>query len=944
MGQDPEKKKYRVNLPKTSFPMKASLAVREPQRYKQWEEEGLEKRLWEQVRTRDKRFILHDGPPYANGHIHIGHALNKTMKDMIVKFRTMQGYCTTYVPGWDCHGLPIEAALLKEQGKQKDQVDQNEFRKQARAYAGKYVKLQKAEFQRLGIFGTWEDPYLTMNPQYQASIAGAFYELYNKGYVYRGEKPVFWSIGAETALAEAELEYQDKVSQAIYVSFPVPIAGLDTALLQEWGVSAGTPVSYLIWTTTPWTLPANVGVALNEHLEYGVYWVNNKQIFICAAVLAGRLKEKFGIESIERRAVYTGSEIVRRVPEYQHPFCPRKGRAILADYVSGEDGTGIVHIAPGHGEEDYFHGHLQNGLPILSPVDHKGRFTEDPGEDLKIQGVGVFEANPVIVRHLESKGYLHAVEQHSHSYPFCWRTKTPVIVRSTPQWFLKVDHENLRERILNIIEDSSQTEWFPDWGKNRIMGMMETRPDWCLSRQRLWGVPVPVAKHKTSGEVYCPPEFQQRVLEVFQKESADAWFKQPKEYFFPEGAEGLDDFELETDILDVWFDSGVSHQAVLEQGHALGFPTELYLEGSDQHRGWFQTSMITAVALRGMAPFKQVLTHGFVMDGEGRKMSKSMGNVVSPLDVMKESGADILRLWVSSCDTNNDVRVGPEILARMSEAYRKIRNTFRYLLGNINDFDPKVHSVPFDQMDEVDRWILSRLSQVAGEVVNCYNEYRFHRIYQLIYDFCISDLSSFYLDVLKDRLYCDHPDSPQRRSTQSALFRVAKSLCLLTAPILVYTSDEVWRTFDPGTSVHEALWDESLWGDCDTEAIERWATIRVVRRVSDLAVEKMRATEDVGSPLDCEVFVRSSDPELQEFLQANSEALKLGLIVSGVGFGEAECGAEMSEEDLTVRIRRASGRKCARCWKYTPEVGTLDNPELCQRCSDVERDLAISVA
>jgi isoleucyl-tRNA synthetase len=947
-----QKKKYRVNLPKTSFSMKASLSMREPERLKVWAQEGLEKRLEEKAQKFKKRFILHDGPPYANGHIHMGHALNKTLKDMVVRYKTHLAYQTHYVPGWDCHGLPIEHALLKEMGQEKEHVVQIDFRRKARAYAKKYVKIQAGEFQRLGISGLSREPYLTMNPQYQASIAKSFYELHEKGFIYRGEKPVYWSIGCETALAEAELEYQDKTSQAIFVSFPIPHT---EGLLKKWGVDPKTSMSFLIWTTTPWTLPANVGIALNAQLEYGMFQVDPRRVVIFATALQERLQKKLEWESIRAFKCVSGKELKEIIPQYQHPFIQREGQVILAGYVSSEEGTGIVHIAPGHGEDDYVYGHLQNGLEILSPVDHKGCFTEDFGEELQVKGENVFKANQKIIQHLKKQGFLWGVEDHQHSYPFCWRSKTPVIVRSTPQWFLKVDHEGLRDQLKKIIQDETQTRWIPEWGKKRILGMIESRPDWCLSRQRLWGVPIPVAFHKESGEPYLESSFQKQVLKTFETEGADAWFTHPKEFFFQGQKVDPNAYRLEQDILDVWFDSGVSHQAVLEKDPALGFPSDLYLEGSDQHRGWFQTSLITATALRKKAPFRQVLTHGFVVDGRGKKMSKSLGNVVSPQEVIKTYGADILRLWVSSCDTHQDIRLSPEIMKQMAEAYRKIRNTFRYLLGNISDFSWDEHHVSFKAMDSIDRWALSRLQEVVREVTGCYERYHFHRIYQLVYDYCITDLSSFYLDALKDRLYCDGAADPLRRSSQTVLFTITKALSQLLAPILIFTTDEVWRTFPLGSekSVHESLWDEGLWSYSDERALYDWSTIREIRAQSDVLIEKMRESKQVGSSLDCQIFLKGGTPELDKYLKERIRQLEMGLIVSHVTLGNStdryqESSCEVVWHDsqgraqkgqVNLQIVKATGQKCARCWRYREEVGALENPQLCERCFHVERSL-----
>ncbi len=768
----------------------------------------------------------------------------------------------------------------------------------------------------------------------------------------QGEKPIHWCFDCETALAEAELEYQDKTSTAIFVSF------------RSTETHGGAPVHFIIWTTTPWTLPANVGIALHPDLEYGLYQVNGKEVYIFATALEPKLKEKLGLQDLKCLKTLRGGEVKKLFPHYQHPFiAERKGDVILADYVSSTDGTGIVHIAPGHGQEDYVFGHIQNKLPVISPVNHKGLFTEDFGA-LPLKGTHVFKGNQPIIDHLKSSGHLKGSENHPHSYPHCWRCKKPIIFRSTPQWFLRIDHDDLRKRVMGVIQDPQKTTWFPDWGKNRILGMMETRPDWCLSRQRLWGVPIPLARCAKCREVHYSPELKKRTLEIFEKESADAWFERPAKDFVPSGASclkcGSREFVLEKDILDVWFDSGVSHQAVLEGGEKLGFPSELYLEGSDQHRGWFQTSLITAVALRDRAPFRNVLTHGFVVDGQGKKMSKSQGNVVSPEEVLKKFGADVLRLWVSSCDYNLDVRLSPEILERMSEAYRKIRNTFRYLLGNLGDFDPEKHQVPFEKMYSIDKWALTRLSRVAQEVIRSYEENKFHQIYQLLYEFCITDLSAFYLDCLKDRLYTKHPDDAQRRASQSALFIIGKAMCQLLSPILVFTSDEVWKSykFGKGSSVHESVWDEKLWSFSDDTSFRKWESIRELRKISDLLIEKLREGKQVGSSLESQVVLDSASPELLTFLKANAKELKIGFIVSQVLFEKLEIdkipdihlngvawdwhlpSGELRQDKVTVAIRKASGSKCARCWKYSDQVGKMTDPLLCADCDPVEAELS----
>ena len=827
------KKSYKdtLNLPDTPFAMKASLATREPGMLEAWAKEGLYQRIRAKSAGQPK-YVLHDGPPYANGQIHIGHALNKTLKDMIVKFETMRGFDAKYVPGWDCHGLPIEMQCLKELGKSKDEVNVVEFRKQARKYAEKYVAIQKEEFKRLGIFGDWDHPYLTMNFQYQAKIAEAFFTLYEKDYIFRGEKPVYWSTGCETALAEAELEYQDKVSKAIFVKFPIRELGAkQLKYLEESGVkmavgqSPEPKCSLLIWTTTPWTLPANVGVAVNAEMEYGIYIFPNREIFIFSKNLEERLKTKLGWSEFQCLRSLNGEALQKLFPNYGHPFLERDGKVILADYVSDAEGTGLVHIAPGHGEEDYVYGHLKNNLEILSPVDHRGRFTDNFGPELQVKGVNVFQANDTIIEYLKKYDLLLAVENHEHSYPYCWRSKTPVIVRATPQWFMKIDHDDLRKKMLHAVY--GEIKFTPDWGVNRIGGMLETRPEWCLSRQRLWGVPVPLAVCQDCGAPFMNAAFKKRVLDAFSEQGADAWFQpyvssapgaqpvEPAEHFLGANAAcsscGSKNLRLEKDILDVWFDSGSSHHAVLREDPELQYPADLYLEGSDQHRGWFQSSLTVAMGLSGEAPFKGVLTHGFVMDGVGKKMSKSAGNVVLPQKVISEYGADILRLWVSSCDYQFDVRLSYEMLKQLADAYRKIRNTLRYILSNLFDFKVAEHAVADDEMHPLDRWAVGRVRELAGRVTESYSSFSFNQVYREIYHFCVTDLSAYYLDILKDTLYVHSPNAWIRRSAQTALHEIYGTLVKLIAPILVFTADEAWRVrpADEAISVHDSSWPQS---------------------------------------------------------------------------------------------------------------------------------------
>jgi isoleucyl-tRNA synthetase len=938
-----EAKNYKdtLNLPQTPFPMKANLAQREPEMLKAWETEG----VYAAIRAKSAgkpKYVLHDGPPYANGHIHIGHALNKVLKDLIVKYQTMRGHDALYVPGWDCHGLPIEHACLKEMGKRKEEVDRVEFRQQARKYAEKFVAIQRDGFKRLGIFAEWEKPYLTMNYAYQTAIAASFIKLYEDGFIEQRLKPVAWCYDCDTALAEAELEYADKISESVYVKFPVQKNQfkLNPESLKKIG---DKELFFLVWTTTPWTLPANVGVAVHPELIYVALdfggWLG-----ICAATRRYSLDAKNSEESF----LDLNGEALRGL-EYQHPFLDRKGTVITADYVSSEDGTGIVHIAPGHGEDDYKYGHLENGLPIISPVDHRGKFTK---EFPFCEGEHVFKSNAKITELLKEKGRLLLEEDYSHSYPHCWRCKKPILFRSTTQWFMKIDHHDLRKRMLAAI--AGDIQFIPDWGKNRIQAMVETRPEWCLSRQRYWGVPIPVIRCKHCTGVHFVKESKAKILELFAKESADAWFAHPAEAFLPAGLKcpkcGKSDFEKETDIIDVWFDSGVSHQAVLRQHPGLRYPADLYLEGSDQHRGWFQSALTTAMALEDKPSFKSVLTHGFVMDGQGKKMSKSAGNVVTPQDVMKEFGADVLRLWVTSCDYQFDVRLSNEILKQLVDAYRKIRNTFRYFLSNLYDFDPAKHSVAYEKMHPLDRWAMAKTDHLVASVTGLYERFEFHEIFREVYDFCVTDLSAYYLDALKDTLYTAAPDAWLRRSAQTAFFDILARLVKIVAPILPFTADEVWKAceLEKGVvTVHASAWPVSRDGKKEDE-FQEWEHLREVRQWVTPFLEKKREAKEIGSGLEAKVTLTAEDPRTAAILQQYEKELARVLVVSQVVLeSRAVEGMEAAEGlsavfqkkcGLKVLVTKADGAKCVRCWNYSSALGRdPEHTALCPKCVEAVR-------
>jgi len=942
-----QEKSYKetLNLPQTGFPMKADLANREPEMLKVWEEESLYTRIRAKSKGREK-YILHDGPPYANGHIHIGHSLNKILKDIIVKYQTLRGKDALYVPGWDCHGLPIELQCLKEMGKRKDQVERVEFRRQAREYALKFVGIQRGEFIRLGVFGEWDRPYLTMAYDYQAAIAESFLELFERGYIEQRLKPVPWCFDCETALADAELEYEDEVSESVFVCFPFGSASAEAAVnLPEW---AREPFSFLVWTTTPWTLPANVGLAFHPDLDY-VLAETGKGRWVLAKALLPNLAEKLGWESVpkilaEAKGSFFDGWFAR------HPFLDRVSKCILADYVSAADGTGIVHIAPGHGEEDYQFGHLANGLEVLSPVDKRGRFTPDFP---LCEGLNVFQSNPEIIRHLREKDKLAHTEKYEHSYPHCWRCKKPILFRATHQWFLKIEHQGLRKKLLTVIEDP-KVRFIPAWGENRIHGMVESRPDWCLSRQRYWGVPIPVIGCGSCPGTCFVRESREKIVKIFADEGADAWFSRPAEDFLPGGFScpkcGGRSFRKEQDIIDVWFDSGVSHQAVLKAHPGLmKYPYDLYLEGSDQHRGWFQTALTTAVALDGQSPFRAVLTHGFVMDGEGKKMSKSAGNVVSPQEVMKQSGADILRLWVSSCDYQFDVRLSQEILKQLADSYRKIRNSFRYMLSNLYDFDPKKDLVPVQDLDPLDQWAVEATNQRVRLIRDKYEHFAFHEIYQLAHNFCTIQLSSYYFDVLKDTLYTGGKKSHPRRSGQTAIFYILSKLVKVLAPILPFTMDEVWRSFpiEAGvSSVHESLWEDEGW-KIDAQTFLQWNDLRQLRDAVTPFLEKKREAKVIGSSLDAKVYLGMRDEEAGRLVKGHLKELSRVLVVSYGQVhwmeeprpGSEEAGVLFSslnrEVKLSVAVEKADGAKCVRCWNHSATVGTNpEHPSICGKCLD----------
>jgi isoleucyl-tRNA synthetase len=922
-----------LNLPKTDFSMKAGLAQKEPLMLAQWVKDS----LYQKIRAKSegkKPFILHDGPPYANGNIHIGHALNKILKDMIVKFKTMQGYDSLYIPGWDCHGLPIEHALLKEMKAKKADVQCLDVRKKAHDYAMKYVGIQREQFKRLGVMGEWDNPYLTLSPDYEFWILKMLAQLTRKGYVYRSLKPVNWCFDCETALAEAEVEYEDHTSPTVYVRFQVNNSDV-------LGFPKDKKVSLLIWTTTPWTLLANVAAAVSPVFDYVCAELGD-EILIVEKTLSASVLDKGQVKWTVVKDV-KGAALTKLV--YTHPFGKQENcRVVDVDYVTKEDGTGIVHTAPGHGQEDYQTG-LRHKLPILMPVNDRGVFT---AEGAPFEGQHVLKANELIIADLQARGLLFHTEKVQHSYPHCWRCKKPIIFRATYQWFLKIDHNGLRTKLKETIQQDVQ--WVPPAGEERIKAMVETRPDWCLSRQRYWGVPIPAVRFKGHEQQYLYPELIEHVAELAKVHGSNIWFEKdlkdlwPKGFVCPDGK--IEDMEKTNDILDVWFDSGVSHQAVFRAMMKRPLPADLYLEGSDQHRGWFQSSLIPSVAVDGKPPYRQVLTHGFVVDGEGRKMSKSLGNVVTPDDLIKTNGADILRLWVAASNYNDDIRLSKEITDRLVDAYRKIRNTARYLLANLDGFDPQEHMLYVKDMLPVDRWALNRLAGLIERVTGAYTAYDFAKVYKEIYVFCNEDLSSIYLDILKDRLYTSSALSPKRRSAQTVLYHIADGLSRLLAPVMCFTADEM-AGFLPGRkaggNIHLADWPVvgQDWKAAQFE--ERYALFLELRPFILKTLEARRGEGLIGASLEARVILRTASRRDAEMLRSLDAELPMLLIVSQVTIEEVPAvvspvGGAFGQTEVVVQ--KADGVKCPRCWNYKLDIGAdKDHPDVCGRCAQAVKKL-----
>ncbi|MHB8846638.1 MAG: isoleucine--tRNA ligase [Nitrospirota bacterium] len=921
--------KTTLNLPKTDFPMKANLKDLEPRTIGRWQEQGTYRLMQERNQGRPA-YILHDGPPYANGHIHIGHALNKTLKDIIVKYKSMSGFAAPYVPGWDCHGLPIEHQVLKNLGPKKDTMSQAEIRTLCREYAGKFIDIQRDEFKRLGVFGDWDNPYLTMNYPYEAAIVRELGKFVGAGSVYKGKKPVYWCGSCETALAEAEVEYADHESPSITVKFSLPDAAQALPSL------AGKDVSIVIWTTTPWTLVSNLAVALHPQFDYVAVDIGRNAVLIVAEALLAQSLQKFGIQDHRVLEKFKGKKLEGL--KARHPFIDRESLVILGEHVTLEAGTGIVHTAPGHGQEDYEAG-LKYGLDVYAPVDHKARFTKEAGI---FAGEHVHKANKGVIALLKEKGVLLAEEKISHSYPHCWRCKNPVIFRATEQWFISMQKNDLLKK---VIESANKVTWVPGWGKDRFLSMVQDRPDWCISRQRAWGVSIVAFTCKDCNTLLLDKGVIDHVADIVEKEGADIWFTRTPAELLPSGTAckkcGKNDFEKEMDILDVWFDSGVSQAAVLRQRTELSWPADLYLEGSDQHRGWFQSSLLASVGTTGKAPYKAVLTHGFTMDGQGKKMSKSAGNTIAPQEVIDKFGAEVLRLWVSSSDYRDDQRISQEILAHLAEAYRRIRNTSRYLLGNLSDFDPAKDAVADDQLLEIDRWALHRLQKLTQRVGKAYDDFEFHIVFHSIHNFCAVDMSAFYLDILKDRLYTARASSRERRSGQTVMHTMLVTLVRLMAPVLSFTADEVWAYLPgaknlPSVFLAEFPKPEEKYLDDKLEA--RWEKLQAVRGEAAKVLEALRKDKKIGHSLDARVTLYA-EQGLFDLLKQYERDLPFIFIASQVAVEkEADAPADAFASDAVKGLRitagPAKGQKCGRCWMYQESVGTVtDHPQICGRCA-----------
>ena len=912
--------KNTLNLPKTPFPMKGNLPVKEKEMLKFWDEIKLYSKLTE---GKDGRplFILHDGPPYANGHIHLGTALNKILKDIIVKSKFMSGFRADYIPGWDCHGLPIEHQVEKEMKAKKSSLSKLEIRHRCREYAEGFIHIQREEFKRLGGIGLWEKPYITMDYDYQATIIGEMQKFFERDEIYRKKKPVHWCMSCLTALAEAEIEYEMKKSTSIYVKFPY--AGKRDDVFDNY---PDKPIYMLIWTTTPWTLPANLAIAINPTFTYVALDVGG-EIYIA-------LKEL--VEDITKRAGITTYKVLGEIPAdklikltFRHPFIERDSVMVYGDYVASDTGTGAVHTAPGHGEEDYETG-IAYGLDIYSPLNERGEFLD---EVEFFRGMNVFDSNQHVIKKLQELGRLLHQEEIEHSYPHCWRCKKPVIFRATEQWFISLDKNGLRQKALDEID---RVKWIPTWGRDRIYNMLQVRPDWCISRQRTWGIPITIFYCEKCREPFWSKESFQNVVKEVREFGADIWFEKDSSYFLPQGTTcqkcGNTSFVKEEDILDVWFDSGVSWAAVCKKRKELTYPVDIYLEGSDQHRGWFHSSLLTSVGNEGHAPYESVLTHGFVVDGTGRKMSKSLGNVIAPEEIIEKYGAEILRLWAAYEDYRDDIKISKDIINRLIETYRRVRNTLRFLDANIHeDFNPARDSVPYEQLSYLDKWLLSRLHRLIERVTESYNNYTFHAIYHAVQNFCSVDLSALYLDIVKDRIYVEHKNSLKRRASQTVIFETLVSLLKLIAPILSSTAEEMWsylKAFVKDESIFLTIFPPSNKDLIKPEIEEEWEKVWRIRETANKKIEEKRVEKVVGHSLDTKLVIKATENDYVLLNKLGNE-LKDVFIVSQI---ELQQGGNETE----IAVFKAEGAKCERCWQYATALTatTEEFPNTCKRCAD----------
>ena len=926
--------KHTLNLPETAFPMRGNLAKREPDMLKDWQQNELYQQI-RKISAGRPKFILHDGPPYANGSIHIGHAVNKILKDIIIKSRTLDGFDAPYVPGWDCHGLPIELNVEKKVGKPGQKVDARTFRDKCREYAQTQVNGQREDFKRLGVLGDWDNPYLTMNFQFEANIVRSLGQIIERGHLHKGSKPVHWCLDCGSALAEAEVEYYDKTSPAIDVAFK---AVDSAAFFAACGADANNlPVAVVIWTTTPWTLPANMAVSLHPELDYVLVRANThagELNLLLADALHEQALKRYGAEDFKVLGRCAGSALELKL--LQHPFYDRQVPVILGDHVTTDAGTGAVHTAPGHGQDDFVVGQKYD-IEVYNPVGSNGVFL--PDTEL-FAGLHVNKANDDILKVLEDNNALVKFTTLKHSYPHCWRHKTPIIFRATPQWFISMEQNGLRNAAMNEID---KTQWMPDWGRARIEGMVKNRPDWCISRQRTWGTPITLFVHVETGELH--PQTSQlieQVAEGIEQEGIDFWFNLDKATLLGNDAEQYDKV---TDTLDVWFDSGVTHACVIKQRDELDFPADLYLEGSDQHRGWFQSSLLTSTAMNGCAPYKAALTHGFTVDSEGKKMSKSLGNTIDPQKVCDTLGADILRLWVGATDYSAEISVSDEILKRMADSYRRIRNTARFLLANLNGFDPRRDMLDRHQMLALDRWAVAQTLRFQQQIIEAYKDYNFHLIYQKLHNFCAVDMGSFYLDIIKDRQYTTQKDSIARRSAQTALYHIVEAMTRWLAPICSFTAEEIWQAI-PGersTSVFLHTWYDKLFAleEQETMSFEFWGRLQQTRTLVSKQLEELRVAGKIGSSLDAEVDIYC-DGELYNSITALQDELRFVLITSYARvhpMAEAPATTSAVELDsgdqLKIAVAPCEHAKCVRCWHHREDVGQhSEHPELCGRCVD----------